>query len=110
MPRIKSSDLQVNTPVEGSAPDTVLTIDPDPAHRLGVGTYAFQLTVTDDAGNVSAPTSFKLVVLDDGKPTAVITGPDLVTATKPITLSGDRSRDQRGGRIVKYTWTLVSAP
>jgi hypothetical protein len=109
MPRIKSTNLQVSTPIEGSAPDAELSIENDPAKPVRVGTYVFQLRVSDDAGNVSDPTTHKIVVLDDTKPTAVIDGPNRVPVGSSFTLSGDRSHDPQG-RIVKYSWTLIQAP
>jgi hypothetical protein len=64
----------------------------------------FQLIVTDDAGNRSAPATVAVTV--HGTPTATISGPATVAAGAPITLVGSGS--EPGGRITNYTWQLVS--
>lgn len=110
MPTVKAADLQVNKRFEADAPDAVLNITADVRNGLLTGTYVFQLVVLDDAKNPSAPTSFRLVVMDDTAPTAVITGPERVSFGKSFTLSGERSSDADNGKIVRYIWTLVSAP
>jgi hypothetical protein len=110
MPKKLSADLQVNQPVEGTAPDATLIIEVDPAKPVRVGTYVFQLRVTDDSGNVSSPTEARLIVVDEGKPIAIIDAPIRVPFGKGFTLSGERSSDVGGGKIVKFTWTLISAP
>src|SRR5262245_19128657 len=53
MPKISSSELKVNAPIEAAAPDATLIIAIDPANPMKVGTYTFQLVVTDDSGNPS---------------------------------------------------------
>lgn len=100
----------MNQPLEGNAPDTTLLIDVDAAKPMRVGTYVFQLKVTDDSGNVSEPTEAKLIVFDEGRPLAIIDGPQKVPFGKGFTLSGEKSRDEGGGKIVKFTWMLISAP
>ena len=110
MPKINSADLQVNKPINASAPDLTLTIEVDPAKQLRVGEYTFHLVVTDDAGNVSAPFPFTMTIADQGKPVAKITGDKLVASGKTFTLSGKDSFGPEGGQIKLYRWMLVSAP
>ena len=110
MPQVKSPDLQVNQPIPGSAPDATLVIDIDPAKPLRIGTYVFQLQVTDESGNVSPTVQVKLNVIDESLPTAIITAPEKVPFGKPFTLSGEKSFDTGGGKISKFVWTLISAP
>lgn len=107
MPSVTSTNLQVNQPIVAADPELTITIDP--ARPLRVGAHTFQLTVTDDSGNVSQPASVRVIIIDDQRPTAVIDGPASVGAGKPFTLTGRRSTDL-GGRITSYQWTLVSAP
>lgn len=109
MPVVKSKDLLVNQPVVGTAPDAVFEITNDPAAPLKVGNHTFQLQVTDDSGNVSQPTTVRVIVIDDKAPTAVIDAPTRVSIGAGFTLSGKRSSDV-GGKLVKFTWTLIEAP
>lgn len=110
MPRISSSDLQINQPIEADAPDATLTIAIDPNNPMPVGSYRFQLVVQDDAGNDSQPTTFVLTILDDQAPTAIIIGPDRVGFGADFTLSGAESTDAGGGQIVRFEWTLLQRP
>src|SRR2546423_3295712 len=110
MPTIKARDLQVNKKIEADARDPVLNITSEARAAAKPGSYVFQLVVLDEAGNQSAPTTFQVVVVDDTAPTAVITGPERVPAGKPFTLSGERSMDTDGGKIVRYIWTLIRRP
>jgi hypothetical protein len=107
MPQVISSQLQVNQPIEGAAPDATLVINIDPNKPLPVGTYLFQLEVVDDSGNRSKAVQAKLVILDDQAPTAVISAPPSVPFGKAFTLSGQQSQDTGGGKISKFIWTLV---
>ena len=107
MPTITSAQLQVNQPVEGTAPDATLTITVDAGRPLAVGSYTFQLEVIDDSGNRSQPTQVRLVVLDNEAPSAVISAPRTVPFNTAFTLSGAESRDVGGGRITRFIWTLV---
>ena len=50
----------------------------------------------------------RVIVVDDKAPTAVITAPERVPFGSSFTLSGERSVEAGGGKIVKYIWTLVS--
>jgi hypothetical protein len=106
MPTVRSSQLQVNQPIEASAPDAALTITIDPASPVRVGSLTFQLEVVDDAGNRSQPVQARVVIMDNQAPTAVITAPRAVPFGTQFTLSGAESRDV-GGAIAKYIWTLV---
>ena len=109
MPVVKSKDLVVNQPVVAAAPDVLFEIVHDAAVPLRVGRHTFQLQVTDDSGNVSQPTTVRVVVLDDKAPTAVIDAPTQVSIGSGFTLSAKRSSDI-GGKLVKFTWTLIEAP
>jgi hypothetical protein len=110
MPQVGSNDLAVNKPIEGAAPDATLVININRDAPLRVGSYRFQLVVFDEAGRASAPVTHALVVADSQNPNAVITGPREVPFLENFTLSGERSSDPDGGRIVRYVWTLVEAP
>jgi len=91
--------------------DTFETADPaftfaaDPANPLGVGIHTVRLVVVDSSGNVSAPASATVRVVDNAAPTAVLDAPAAVGFGLPIIVSGARSVDI-GGRIVRYEWTL----
>ncbi|MDB6151409.1 MAG: hypothetical protein JWQ44_2857 [Chthoniobacter sp.] len=110
MPQLKFADLQVNQPVDGAAPDATLILDVDPSKPMRLGSYVFRLQVSDDSGNLSEPVEFKLSVVDEGKPVAVITGPTRVPFGRSFTLSGERSRDTEGGTVAKFSWMLIEAP
>ena len=110
MPQIRAADIRVNQPLDGRAPDNKLTLDVDPARPLRPGTYTFRLVVTDDSGNLSAPVDFRISVVDEGKPIAVITGPSRVPTGQGFTLSGESSSDVGGGKLSKFTWTMIQAP
>lgn len=107
MPTISSSNLQVNQPIEASAPDSSLTITIDSNQPIAVGSHTFQLEVIDDSGNRSQPATFRVIVIDDQVPTAIIDGPERVPFGQEIILSGSRSTDAGGGSIVKFIWTLI---
>ena len=107
MPTVSSSELQVNQPVEGAAPDATLVVRVDANRPLPVGSYVFQLQVFDDAGNPSAPVQVRLAIMDNQAPTAVISAPRGVPFGTEFTLSGAQSSDVGGGRIARYIWTLL---
>lgn len=71
------------------------------------GKYTFQLTVTDDSGNASTPTTASVIVQDVVAPTAVLDLPSQVIAGQPVVLDGRRSSDI-GGRVVRYSWSNLS--
>jgi hypothetical protein len=107
MPTVRSSQLQVNQPIETAAPDATLTVTIDSASPLRVGPLTFQLEVVDDSGNRSQPVQARVVILDNQAPTAIITAPRTVPFGTQFTLSGAESRDAGGGTITRYIWTLV---
>lgn len=86
---------------------------------LKVGKHVFNLVVTDDSGNASAPAVITIIVTDGELPTAVI---DFINADgkripdpevtvrfgEAFQLSGERSSDE-GGQPVAWTWTLKEA-
>jgi hypothetical protein len=95
--------------------DYTLTIQM-PNEKLKVGGHTFQLVVTDDSNNVSVPAKVMLIVIDNEKPTAVLTVVDeqghplennRIPFGKAFTLYGKLSVDVGGGNIVSYTWSLV---
>ena len=106
MPTISSTALQINQPIEGTAPDAVLTITVDASNPMKTGTYLFQLEVIDNSGNRSKPATAKITVIDQSAPTAIISAPTTVPFGQGFTLSGGESKDI-GGEITKYIWTLV---
>ena len=105
MPKIPATDLKVNVPIEGKAPDATLVIVMD--KPMPVGAYTFQLQVFDDSGNPSQPVQARLFVVDREAPSAIISAPRSVPFGQEITLSGIESTDVGGGRIAGYTWTLI---
>lgn len=95
--------------------DAQLTITM-PNQKLPVGGHTFELKTEDDSGNVSQPVRVLVVVLDKEAPTAVLTvhtedGQPAPNNSIPFgrgfILSGKRSVDLGGGRIVKYDWSMV---
>jgi hypothetical protein len=109
MPKITSADLLAtqNFP-SADATDNSLIVTIDPAQPLPLGTYEFQLVVEDAAGNVSAPTRFKMQVVDTTAPNAIIDGVDRIPFRTAFTLSGRRSFDPDEGKIAKYAWTRIA--
>ena len=85
--------------------DPSFTFVVDPARPLTLGNHLVRLVVVDDAGNVSAPASATVRVVDNAAPTAVVDAPATVGFGQSITVSGARSTDV-GGTIVRYEWTL----
>lgn len=116
MPEVNASTLQLNQEIPGGAADSALAIRND--KPLPKGQYVFRLVVLDDAdpANVSDPTEHTVIVLDDQKPTAVISRDNIVAKSsrvgfnQPFKLSGDKSSDIGGGKIAKYVWTLIEKP
>ncbi len=85
---------------------------------LKPGKHVFQLVVSDDSGNDSAPANVTVIVLDTTRPTAVIDliNPDGSRNPEPVVqvsfgkgfqLSGDRSSDI-GGAVKIWNWTLLA--
>lgn len=96
------------TGVPVSTTDPRIEVTVSPADALPVGRHRFQLIVTDDAGNESAPAVVDVVVIDDKKPTAVIEAPSTVPFGTSFTLSGARSSDVAPGKIVQYRWLRLT--
>jgi PKD repeat protein len=89
--------------------DPTFTFAADPAHPFTLGSHTVRLVVVDDAGNVSAPDTATVRVIDDVAPTAVLDAPATVAFGLGFTVSGVRSVDI-GGSIVRYQWTLDGGP
>lgn len=62
MPRVVSSQLQVGREIPATAPDATLVVTIDQRAPLAVGTYVFELVVTNRSGTASKPTQFSLVI------------------------------------------------
>jgi hypothetical protein len=96
--------------------DPTLEILVDRQNLLKVGKHTFQLVVTDDSGNDSAPAVVTVIVVDRDRPTAVIDVVNAAGQTVPppvnlgfgekFVLSGRRSTDI-GGTVKTWTWTLL---
>lgn len=87
-----------------------------PTEKLAVGKHVFQLTVTDNAGNVSQPDQITVIIVDKTAPTAVLELRD--SQGRPVTnntlafgvgfiLDGKLSTDI-GGTVASYQWEMVS--
>jgi hypothetical protein len=72
------------------------------------GKLTFSLVVVDDSGNESQASTVVVTVLDNQRPTAILTAPPQVPVGQGFALDGRQSVDVGGGRIVRYRWTLVS--
>jgi hypothetical protein len=107
MPKIASTNLKVNEPIQAAAPDATLIIVVDPTNPMKVGAYTFQLEVLDDSGNRSKAVQARLTIIDSQAPTAVISAPRTVPFATDFTLSGAESTDVGGGTIAQYIWTLL---
>lgn len=95
-----------NQSISTEDPKIEVTINPD--NPLKVGRHVFQLVVVDDSGNESLPDTREVFVLDTERPTARLEiTPARVRVGENFVLTGDRSVDVGGGRIVKYVWTLL---
>jgi hypothetical protein len=106
-----------DTSVKSKEPTLEVLVSP--TTPLKVGKHVFNLVVTDDSGNVSAPAVITIIVADGALPTAVI---DFINADgkripdpqvtvrfgEVFQLSGERSTDE-GGKPVTWTWTLKEA-
>lgn len=107
-------EFKANQPVLQREP--LVRVDVSPNAPLSLGANRFRLVVVDDSGNESEPTFLDVVVRDTGRPTAVLDfvdangrriDPPVVAAGASFTLSGARSSDTGGGRVVEYRFTLV---
>jgi hypothetical protein len=99
------AEFTINTPIPTDQPTIEVTVTAE--KPLPVGSHVFELVVEDDAGNLSAPDRIRVVVRDNARPTAVLEGPTTVNFGQPFQLSGTKSTDAGGGRVVKYIWKLV---
>ena len=105
--------FQPNVPITQATP--LIQVDVSATAPLAVGSHKFQLIVVDDSGNQSAPVTIDVVVRDTVAPTAVLDITDStgkqVAATVPFGtsffLSGARSTDAGGGKVVQYRFTLL---
>lgn len=106
----------VDTKVE--APEPLLEVAVSAASPLKVGKHVFELVVTDDAGNESAPANVTIIIADTTRPTAVLdvidsAGRRISTPAVNLAfgdrfaLSGERSTDI-GGTVKTWRWTLLA--
>lgn len=95
----------VNVPVETSASNVVVDINPQ--SPLAAGRHRFSLVVVDDSGNESAPDTIDVIVADRDRPTAVLLGPEIASVGKEFTLNGARSFDTGGGTIKVWRFTYL---
>ncbi len=77
--------------------------------RPALGAHDATLVVTDSLGNQSLADARRFFVVDDQRPTAVLSAPTSVLAGAAIPLDGARSTDI-GGRVVSYTWVVAGRP
>jgi len=88
-------------PVSGSGSTATVTV-PNKS-----GTVTFQLVVTDNLGQQSAPATVTVTI--QGAPVANITAtPNPVKAGAPITLSGAGSTAVSPGTLTNFTFSLVT--
>lgn len=96
--------------------DPRLSVKVNPNAPLPVGEHAFELVVTDNAGNESQPAQVRVLVRDTQAPTAVIRAlaangsalrNNTVSFGASFILTGQNSTDLPPGRIVAYEWTLL---
>jgi len=86
--------------------EPVLLVEATAARPLKPGRMVFQLVVVDDAGNESVADTKEVYVIDNARPTAVLSVPEKVASGQPIRLDGSGSTDI-GGQIVRYKWTRL---
>jgi hypothetical protein len=98
-------EFRINEPITTEQPDIEVTVTAQAP--LAVGRHIFRLIVADDSENLSAPDDIEVIVLDSEAPTAVLEGPRTVGFGQTFNLSGRRSTDVGGGRIVRFTWMRV---
>jgi len=105
------AEFKINTPIVTEQPLIEVTVAaPGTAgagQPLSVGRHRFRLVVADDSENLSDPDEVDVIVRDAVKPTAVLDAPKVVDFGKSFELSGRRSTDAGGGKVVSFTWTLV---
>ena len=98
-------EFAVNTPIESTDPRIEVTVTA--SNALRVGRHRFQLVVVDDSGNESLPDSVEVRVFDSERPTAVLQAPEQVAFAQSFPITGERSTDVGGGRIVRYVFTYL---
>jgi len=96
---VAGTDITTNEPV------IEVTVSRD--KPLPVGRQTFRLVVVDDSGNASKPDQIVVIIADQDAPTAVLAGPQTVASGTSFKLSGEKSFDVGGGKVVKYIWTYV---
>jgi hypothetical protein len=101
------AEFQINEPIKTE--EAVIEVTISDNNRLAPGRHTFQLTVVDDSGNESEPDRVMVVVLDQERPTAILSAPGQVASGKSFSLDGRRSVDAGGGRITAYVWTYLGA-
>jgi hypothetical protein len=102
-----------NQPIVQKEP--VIRVDVARDAPLPLGANRFQLVVVDETGNESEPVFLDIVVRDTEKPTAVLDTVDangrrvepVVAHGQSFILSGARSSDLGGGKVVEYRFTLM---
>ena len=99
------AEFIISKEIETEKPIIEVTVDT--ASPLAVGRHRFRLVVVDDSGNASKPDEVLVFVADQEAPTAVLIGPEIVPLGKSFELSGEKSFDTGGGRIVAYRWTYL---
>jgi len=99
------AEFVINTDISTTEPVIEVTVNPD--RPLPIGRQTFRLVVVDDSGNASQPDQIVVIVADQGAPTAVLSGPQTVASGASFRLSGERSFDVGGGRVVQYIWTYL---
>ncbi|RII30610.1 MAG: hypothetical protein CXR30_06400 [Geobacter sp.] len=102
-----TANMSVNVPVLTTSPTFNVVILPD--QPLALGSHAFRLEVVDTSGNVSAPATVNVTVIDTSAPTAVLSAPTTISNSQEFTLNGSRSFDVGGGTIATYRWTSLDA-
>ena len=90
-----------------STAEAVIEVTVSPDKPLPVGRQIFRLIVVDDSGNQSKPDQIVVIIADQSAPTAVLQGPQTVASGTSFKLSGEKSFDVGGGKVVKYVWTYV---
>ncbi|MBN8442663.1 MAG: hypothetical protein J0M28_13350 [Thauera sp.] len=102
------AEFIINREVRTDTPTVEVTIGA--ANALPLGRHTFRLVVVDDSGNSSIPDDVVVIIADTENPTAVLTAPRSVGFGRSFVLSGERSFDAGGGRIVGYQWTYLGQP